>query len=159
VRAFATVRADHPEITLSILGDGDEREQLGQLTESLGVADRVEFRGFIPNPYPFVSSADLFVSSSRYEGFANVIVEAMACGTPVVATDCPSANREMIEEDVSGWFARPEDPDSLAEAIRRGLAERHKLDPQTIRERCEERFGVTRIVSQYEAVLSADTSS
>jgi glycosyltransferase involved in cell wall biosynthesis len=156
LEALAQVRNQYPDVSLRIIGDGDERDGLEEASRSLGLANSIQFMGFRNNPYPFVSTADLFVSSSRYEGFSNAIVEAMACGTPVVATDCPSANREVIEEGVSGWLAPPEDPEALAQTICRALDERHGLNAKEIRDRCDARFSVRRIVAEYETLFSGN---
>jgi glycosyltransferase involved in cell wall biosynthesis len=153
LRAVASVREEHPQVSLAIIGDGDERAALERTAEELGLGSSVVFTGFLQNPYPSIADADLFVSSSRYEGFSNAIVEAFACGTPVVATDCPSANREVIAEGVNGWLARSEDDRSLAVTICRGLAERPRLDSRAIQDQCEERFSADRIVERYEALF------
>lgn len=77
---------DDPEIELAILGEGHLEEELRALAKERGLADRVHFVGFSPNPFAWLSTADAFVLSSRYEGYPNVVMEALACGTPVVAT-------------------------------------------------------------------------
>jgi glycosyltransferase involved in cell wall biosynthesis len=87
----------------------------------LGLADAVRFLGFQRNPFAFMAAADLFVLSSRWEGFANVVAEAMACGAPVVAADCPHGPGEIIQDGVNGLLARPGDPESLAAAMLRAL--------------------------------------
>lgn len=95
IKAFVEFEADH-EARLVILGEGEDRELLEKLTRRLGVDDRVDFHGFADNPYAFMKRADLFVLSSRFEGMPNVLVEAAALETPVVATDCPSSPRELL---------------------------------------------------------------
>ncbi len=95
VRAFARVRRRRP-CRLIILGRGRRREALLALAAQLGVAEDVDLPGFYPNPYAFMARANLFVLSSRWEGFGNVLVEALALHTPVVATDCPSGPREVL---------------------------------------------------------------
>jgi len=151
--AFAKVRQRFPGATLTFLGDGEDREQLIAQANQIGLGDSARFAGFEANPYRWLKYADLFVSSSRYEGLANVILEAMALGTPVVATDCPGGNREVMEEGVTGWLARPQDPDSIAETILIALSAAPPLDAQLIRARCQERFSVRRIIAEYEALF------
>ncbi|CAN5859626.1 glycosyltransferase [soil metagenome] len=151
--AFKLVHTQYPEATLTLVGDGDDRSALEDLTRLLRLQDAVRFTGFQANPYSYLKHADLLVSSSRYEGFANVILEAMVCGTPVVATDCPSGNREVIEEGFNGWLAKTENVRSLAETICKGIVARGSLDRDLIRARCEARFSVARIVADYESVL------
>ena len=96
LRAFAEVARSRPA-RLVILGQGVERERLLELAERLGVADRFDLPGFDVNPFRYMSRASVFVLSSRYEGFPNVLAQAMACGAPVVSTDCRSGPSEMLE--------------------------------------------------------------
>ncbi len=154
IRALREVRRTHPLVSLRIFGDGDERWSLELEIERLGLGGAVELMGFHANPYPAIADADLFVSASRYEGFSNVIAEALACGTPIVATDCPSANREVLQEGVNGWLARAEDPSSLAETICLALAQLGQVKRAEIRDRCESQFGAKHIVARYEALLA-----
>jgi glycosyltransferase involved in cell wall biosynthesis len=119
LRAFAQL--DFPNARLMFVGDGAEREALLSLAEELGVADRVILAGFQPDPTPFYKTADLFVLSSDYEGFGNVIVEALACGTPVVSTDCPSGPGEILDHGRFGRLVPVGDANALANAIREAL--------------------------------------
>ncbi len=115
MRAFA--RLDRPDARLMFVGDGAARDALVSLARELGVADRVILAGFHPDPTPFYKTADLFVLSSDYEGFGNVIVEALICGTPVVSTDCPSGPREILEGGRYGQLVPVNDAASMALAI------------------------------------------
>jgi glycosyltransferase involved in cell wall biosynthesis len=153
LEAFRLVREKLPRATLTFVGDGENRQSLEDLTARLGLIDGVRFVGFQSNPFVYVKHADLFVSSSRYEGFSNVILEALACGTPVVATDCPSGNREVIKEGVNGWLAKPEDAGSLAETICRAIEERSRLSRREIQAHCESRFSMEYILGLYQALL------
>lgn len=153
LEAFKLVREQYSSAHLTFVGDGDNRQSLEALTESLGLRESINFAGFQSNPFAYVKHASLFVSSSRYEGFSNVILEALACGTPVVATDCPSGNREVIEEGVNGWLAKPEDAASLAETMARAIVEQSELDRGSIRAACESRFSVSHILKLYQKLL------
>ena len=115
LQAFA--RIDKPDARLMFVGEGSEREAMLSLAVKLGVADRVIFAGFQPDPTPFYKTADLFVLSSDYEGFGNVIVEAMACGTPVFSTDCPSGPREILDGGRYGRLVPVRDSIRLTDAI------------------------------------------
>ena len=151
LRAFAIVHGKIPSATLTFVGEGDDKNDLEKLTLELQLdSDSIRFIGFQSNPYPYLKQADLFVSSSRYEGFSNVMVEALACGTPVIATDCPSANREVLIEGVNGWFAGNENVASLAETINRAIIERKNMNFQAIRQSCQSRFAIEQILPQYE---------
>jgi glycosyltransferase involved in cell wall biosynthesis len=107
---------------LWIMGEGELRQELKDQIESLGLGDAVRLLGFKANPYQYMAKADLFVLASLYEGFGNVIVEAMACGTPVVATDCPFGPGEIIEDGVNGLLVKPGDKEALATGIIRVLS-------------------------------------
>lgn len=115
LRAFA--RLDRPYARLMFVGDGAGRDALMSLAQELGVADRVILAGFHPDPTPFYKTADLFVLSSDYEGFGNVIVEALACGTPVVSTDCPSGPGEILDGGRYGRLLPVGNVEAMAEAM------------------------------------------
>jgi glycosyltransferase involved in cell wall biosynthesis len=102
---------------LWIVGEGGERKALEKQIQQLGLTDCVRLVGFQKNPYQYMAAADIFVLSSLYEGFGNVIVEAMACGAPVIATDCPYGPAEIIEDGVSGLLVPPADAEALSQAI------------------------------------------
>lgn len=119
--ALTQVRRDF-DAHLWILGEGPLRDELQQLAEDLNVRSAIKFLGFRDNPYKFMAAGDVFVLSSLWEGFGNVVVEAMACGTAVVATDCPHGPGEIIEDERSGLLVPPADPDALADAVCRVLS-------------------------------------
>ncbi|WFM69995.1 glycosyltransferase [Halomonas sp. CKK8] len=121
LRAFA--RLDRPDARLMFVGDGKGRDELASLARELGVADRVILAGFHPDPKPFYQTADLFALSSNYEGFGNVIVEAMACGTPVVSTDCPSGPGEILDGGKFGRLVPVGDVEAMGSAIAATLDE------------------------------------
>ncbi len=121
IRAFAQL-AQTVEVRLMLLGEGSLRGEIEAAARAEGIADKVVMPGFFPDPTPFYRSADLFVLSSDYEGFGNVIVEALACGTPVVSTDCPSGPAEILENGRFGRLVPVEDADALADAMREALS-------------------------------------
>jgi len=96
IRAFAMVRKERPA-RLMILGEGEERPNLEALVRELGLEEDVALPGFVDNPYKYMKRAAMFVLSSRWEGLPTVLIEALALGTPVVSTDCPSGPREVLE--------------------------------------------------------------
>lgn len=126
LRAFA--RLDRSDARLMFVGDGAGRVKLLSLARELGVADRIILAGFHSDPTPFYKTADLFVLSSDYEGFGNVIVEAMACGTPVVSTDCPSGPSEILDGGRYGTLVPLRDPIALSQAIEAALARSFSSD-------------------------------
>lgn len=104
-----------------ILGSGSLEAELRDHVARLNLAERVRFLGFNKDPFQFMARASIFVLPSLYEGFGNVIVEAMACGVPVVASDCPHGPSEIIQHDTNGLLVPPADAASLAGALRRML--------------------------------------
>jgi glycosyltransferase involved in cell wall biosynthesis len=112
---FKRVRA-RADAELVILGEGPDRAGLEADCSALGIGDQVRFLGYHANPMPYLAAADVFVLSSLAEGFGNVLVEAMAVGTPVVATDCPSGPREILRGGEDGLLVPIRDPEGLANA-------------------------------------------
>ncbi|MBN1267870.1 MAG: glycosyltransferase [Anaerolineales bacterium] len=116
LEAMAIVRQTR-EALLVVLGEGELRKALETQAQTLGIMDAVRFPGYISNPYPVLKRADLFVLSSHYEGFGIVILEAMACGTPVVATDCHWGPAELLQDGGAGVLVPPGDAPAMAAAI------------------------------------------
>jgi glycosyltransferase involved in cell wall biosynthesis len=121
LRAFAGIVKQRPA-RLIVLGDGPLRSDLKALAKELAIEDRMDLPGFVPNPMPYMRNAAAFVLTSRAEGFGNVLVEAMACGTPVVSTDCPHGPAEILDYGRYGRLTPPGDPAALATAILATLA-------------------------------------
>ncbi len=118
LRAFANVvLKSRPAARLVILGEGSQRSELCRLAEELDVAECVDFPGFVMNPFAYMSKASVFALTSLYEGSPNVLVQAMACGTPVVSTDCHSGPREILQGGALGRLVLVGDWRALGEAI------------------------------------------
>ena len=116
LKAFARVVSSQPA-RLVILGEGPERGNLLRLAEQLGIAEQIDLPGFRVNPFAYMARSRLLAHSSRYEGFPNVLVQAMACGTPVVSTDCDHGPREILEGGKWGRLVPVEDSEAMTEAI------------------------------------------
>jgi glycosyltransferase involved in cell wall biosynthesis len=116
LKAFAELRGKRP-LRLLILGEGAERVALEQLVQSLDVAADVDMPGYVENPYAYFKQAAVFVLSSAWEGLPNVLIEAMACGCPVVATDCPSGPGEILDQGRIGQLVPVGDVAAMARAI------------------------------------------
>jgi len=124
IRAFALVRKERPA-RLMILGEGEERPNLEALVRELGLEEDVALPGFVENPYKYMKRAAVFVLSSRWEGLPTVLIEAMALGTPVVATDCPSGPAEILEGGKWGRLVPVGDINALSESILAALEGAH----------------------------------
>lgn len=116
IRAFALL-ADSHDCRLMILGKGRARERLEQEISRLELEDRVALPGFVASPYPYMRQASLFVLSSLWEGMGNVLIEAMAAGTPVISTDCPSGPAELLGGLSADLLVPPGDAAAMAEAM------------------------------------------
>jgi glycosyltransferase involved in cell wall biosynthesis len=148
IRAFAKVR-QQMHAHLLILGEGEQRAELELLAQQLGVADDVQMPGYEPNPFKYMRRAAVFALSSRYEGLPNALIQAMACGCPVIATDCPSGPREILADGKYGVLVPVGDVDALAQAILQGLEGRIPTAPPEWLLQFEENH----IVEQYLQVL------
>jgi glycosyltransferase involved in cell wall biosynthesis len=155
VDGFAEIAGRHSRWDLVILGEGVERGALEGLVQKKGLGTRVHLPGRVGNLADWYRRADLYVLSSRFEGFPNTLVEAMAHGLPAVSVDCDTGPRDIINHDVDGWLvAADDDSRPLAYALDMLLS-----DP----ERCarlgqaavavRERFSIERIAAQWDCVL------
>jgi len=148
IRAFAAVRKNRPA-RLMILGDGEEKSKLEALALELGLQNDVALPGFINNPYKFLKRSALFVLSSKWEGLPTVLIEALALGTPVVSTDCPSGPAEILENGLWGHLVPVEDIDSLANAMLKSLDEPTATDTA----KRADNFGMDQAIDGYLSAL------
>jgi glycosyltransferase involved in cell wall biosynthesis len=154
--AMPLVRAAFPDAELTILGEGPLRPHLLAQREQLGLGESVHLVGFRPNPYPYFKHADLFVLPSRIEGFGLVGIEALAVGTPVVASDCPGALREILGDCPMARLVPPSDPKALAEGIVSAISFAiRELLPDERLDTFLSRFDVKTVVRDYEEILEA----
>jgi glycosyltransferase involved in cell wall biosynthesis len=123
--AFSTIAQHHPAWKLDILGEGPLLGELQEQAKSLNLEDRVHFCGAVADPFSKLFAADLFVFSSRFEGFGMALAEAMACGLPAVSFDCPEGPASIIRDGVDGVLVPAEDVGALAAAL-----DRLMRDPQ-----------------------------
>jgi glycosyltransferase involved in cell wall biosynthesis len=152
--AFAQV-ARRRSCQLVMLGDGEERAALARQAARLGIADRVVMPGFRRNPFAVMARGRAFVLSSLWEGFGTVLIEAMACGVPVVSTDCPSGPREILADGQAGVLVPPGDSGALASAIVQALEDEPLRDRLTrAAARRVEAFTTQAMVRGYEAALA-----
>lgn len=153
LRAIDTVSEKHPKVCLAIVGKGPKREELEALATALDINDRVTFTGHRSDVPTLMHAFDLFVLPSQWEGFGLVFLEAMAAGTPIVASEV-SAVPEIVVDSETGYLAPPGEVDKFAECIDRLLKDRTLAETmgQKGRERLESHFTVERMVSETETV-------
>ena len=156
IRAFALVRNEMP-VRLIILGDIRKpdaelayRDALHALPRELGIEADVDFPGFVSNPFAFMRRASVFALSSAWEGLANVLIEALACGCPVVSTDCPSGPAEILDGGRFGRLVPVGNPEALAQAILATLNDRPDRDHLTAR---SDVFSVEKAIDRYLQLL------
>jgi glycosyltransferase involved in cell wall biosynthesis len=150
LEAFA--RLPDREAQLMILGEGLLRAALERRAAALGIADRLVMPGFRLDPWPFLASANLFVLSSDYEGFANVVAEALYAGLKVVSTDCVAGPGEILDGGRYGTLVPCRDPGALSRAIEAALAD--QPDAKRLRARALEVSG-PRTIERYAELLAA----
>jgi N-acetylgalactosamine-N,N'-diacetylbacillosaminyl-diphospho-undecaprenol 4-alpha-N-acetylgalactosaminyltransferase len=150
ITAFKMVAEKIPNSRLIIIGEGNLRNELKILVSRFRIDDKVEFTGYRQNPFAYMARADLFTLSSDTEGFGNVIIEAMACGCPVISTDCPSGPGEIITSGENGILTEPANMEDLSKAMIK------LLQNNTIREKMiknaykrAEDFSLNKILKQY----------
>jgi|MudIll2142460700_1097286.scaffolds.fasta_scaffold09138_5 glycosyltransferase involved in cell wall biosynthesis len=161
IRAFREVLSEL-DARLIIAGEGPERESLQRLAKDLGIGEKISLVGFQANPYAFLSKADVFVLSSSYEGLPMVLLEALACGTPVISTDCKSGPREILDNGRCGLLVPEGDEGALAEGIVRLV--RDKALQEALSHLGKKRardFSIDEVFKQYERVIyqSAEKSA
>ena len=155
IAAFARIAERHSQWSLEIFGAGPERQRLEMLIQDLKMSGRVHLRGVVTDVKSQLVNADLFVLSSRYEGFPNALVEAMSCGCPVIATDCPSGPAEIIRPEHDGLLVPPDDAEMLAASMSRLIgneAERRRLGANAAR--IHERFGLAKVLEIWDSLFA-----
>ena len=151
IHAFAEVCGQH-RCRLMILGEGEDRPALEALVRELGLEAEVSLPGFVQNPYAYMKRAAMFVLSSDWEGLPTVLIEALALGTPVVATDCPSGPMEILRNGTLGRLVPMKNSSALAQAIAATLAE----PPQPVSEEAYAGYTQEVVVNQYLQLLRGD---
>jgi glycosyltransferase involved in cell wall biosynthesis len=152
IDAIAEVRK-HLPVRLCILGQGELETSLKQLVAARGLADAIAFAGFQANPWKYIARADVFLLTSKYEGFGNVLIEAMACGVPVVAT-ASAGTGDIINHDVDGLLVESHTAPHVAAALKSMLESRDRRQSMSAAARAAaNRFAVEQVVSQYHSVM------
>ena len=154
LEAFAKVSNKHLDWSLVIWGEGLERPALEELRDKLGLHDRVHFPGITKKPHEEFRKADLFVLSSRYEGFSNVLCEAMASGLPVISFNCPTSPSEIIRDGIDGVLVPPGNIAQFStkiDCLMGNPAERKRLAERA--PEVTDRFGLNKVIGMWEMVI------
>jgi len=153
IESFAALRQRMPA-RLCILGQGELEGQLRQLIAARGLTDSVRLAGFQSNPWKYIARADVFLLTSRYEGFGNVLIEAMACGVPVVATVSPGT-ADIVHDGVDGLLIATHTPRAIADALMRVLGDAdYRAKLRSNAKTSAERFGLPEAVARYDRVMT-----
>jgi glycosyltransferase involved in cell wall biosynthesis len=154
LHAFSAIAPTHPGWRLRIAGDGPLRDEWQGLAKTLGIADRVEWLGTRRDLPTLFARCGVFVLSSRFEGFPNVLCEAMAAGAPVVAFDCPSGPADIIRHHVDGLLVAREDAEQLSAALLSLVSDRALRAALGANARgITQRFSTGDVMRRWEAVL------
>jgi glycosyltransferase involved in cell wall biosynthesis len=156
IEAFASIAGKHPDWRLKILGDGSQRKSLADQIHALGLEQAVELCGWIDAPDTWIRKAELFVLSSRYEGFPNALLEAMAAGVPAISFACDSGPAEIIRHEIDGLLVPANDVQQLAQAMDRLISnpqQRAAFSQRAVE--VNERFSRERFFQSWEAILNA----
>jgi glycosyltransferase involved in cell wall biosynthesis len=151
LRALA-IHRQRLDSRLIILGSGPLTAPLQALSGHLGLRESVDFVGFQPNVLPYIRQADAFVLSSRCEGFGNVIVEALGCGTPVISTDCDHGPSEILDRGRYGVLTEPRNPEAMADAMDQIRTLRERFPAEMLRQRAGD-FSYAACASRYMAMF------
>jgi len=157
--AFSRIARDHPDVDVDICGDGYLRDSLTRLADELGIGQRVHFHGIVSDIPRRLASSGVFVMTSDYEGMPNALMEAMAVGVPVIATDCPCGGpRALTENGTYGVLVPRGDPEALAQALHEMLAgtERAEYYHQKAKERAEA-YRTEKVMQAWDRILSASS--
>jgi glycosyltransferase involved in cell wall biosynthesis len=150
IKAFGEIKKEFSNAQLLIIGEGELKEELQNLAASVGVEEDTHFLGFQNNPFKYTSRSDIFVLSSLYEGLPSALLEAMACGVPIVSTDCPSGPKEILENGKNGQLVKWGNINELVSGIRNLL--NNKELQENYRQRGKNKvmeFSIKEIIKDY----------
>jgi GalNAc-alpha-(1->4)-GalNAc-alpha-(1->3)-diNAcBac-PP-undecaprenol alpha-1,4-N-acetyl-D-galactosaminyltransferase len=155
LQAFAQIAPKYPDWQLLILGRGELRSQLLQMRDDLSLSGQAIFTGAVSNPFAILKRAKLFVMASRSEGFPMAHGEALACGLPVVCTNCPSGPSEMIRQDVDGLLVTNQDISALAAAMTNLMSDESRRQQLAVKApEVLQRFGLDAIIVEWEILIN-----
>jgi glycosyltransferase involved in cell wall biosynthesis len=152
IEAFYGIVSVYPTARLIFIGKGILEEDMKKLAQNFNISKNIEFAGYQENPFSYSDDTNIFVSSSRFEGFSNVILESLSNAIPVIATDCPSGNREIIEDNINGWLSSMDGDivKNLRNTMLLSIKRYKELDMKNEQIKLKNNFGIETIVNQYE---------
>jgi glycosyltransferase involved in cell wall biosynthesis len=155
LEAFAQCHHRHGQWTLRILGEGEEREALEFQASRLKITDAVELIGVVKDHEAHLRSSQLYVLASRYEGFPNSLLEAMAMGLAVIATDCPTGPADIVAHNENGLLVPPNNVAALASAMDRLMADSEERQRLGVRAgEVVERFSLNKVMTVWDSLLA-----
>lgn len=157
INACALLKKQTSDFSLAILGQGNLFEKLEALIHKLGLEKNVFLLGHKSNPYSYIINSNYLVSSSLYEGFSNVIIESLCLGKPVIATNCPGGNAEVITNGENGWLCEYRNSAALASMMRHSLDTTVSLSCEDISRKSASIFSEDLIFNEYEKVIRSNS--
>ncbi|MBM4140172.1 MAG: glycosyltransferase [Nitrospira sp.] len=159
IKAFSLVKRSLT-CRLLIIGEGEDKMELIEMTKELDLKGDIEFLGFQKNPFKYMARSSVFILSSLYEGFGNVIVEAMALGLPVISTDCPSGPSEIIDDRKNGLLVPIKDERALAKAMIDALTDSRLKDDLCREAKLKaQSYDLNKIIERYRSIFYENSSS
>jgi glycosyltransferase involved in cell wall biosynthesis len=154
IEAFAQLAPCFPDWRLCVLGEGPGRQALVQLTERLGMSQRISMPGTVGNVGDWYEAADLYVLTSLFEGFPNSLLEAMAYGLPTVSVDCDTGPRDIVRHGVDGILVPQDNPAALVNALQRLMDDKRLRDAYAAKAvEVRQRFSILRILRQWQRLF------
>lgn len=150
IKAFSILSREN-DFRLIILGEGKKRYELEEMIQKLNLKEKISMPGFVENPFCYIKNCDVFVLSSDTEGSPNTLIEAMACGVPVISTDCPSGPREILDNGRYGKLVKVGDEKALADAILETF--KNPVKAELLKERIKKSFSLEKAAQEYLNVI------
>ncbi|MGQ8337731.1 glycosyltransferase [Sunxiuqinia sp. A32] len=144
---------DNNNLNLTILGEGEDEANLKHQVKDLGLEDKITFTGNVPNPYLYMQKSDVFILSSRFEGFPNVLLESLACGCPILANNCPGGINEIVKDGINGFIFSFKDSnliEKMSLLIESGLMQYRLPENAAIN------YSVKKVIDKYSEILNED---